>query len=226
MRYLLLVTLVLISSCNFKKTLLLPEINQAHITEVLDVSPIYLFYDVTKKDSVDLNRSNVITATNWLVNVDKRLTLGQVVPKIIPLQDKKRKAEIDKTENTKNYYTCNDLSIANLGFLDFTNTIYNTNAIVPNIAVPYGNAEEKRFIIDFINPRNMLIVNVFKDSIVQKSTLQNLIEDLENLPQDGSYEFFLNLNKNMSFQDYITLKSKLMAPNAWHGAINENEFIY
>lgn len=226
MRYLLLPLLFLSFSCNNKKTILLPEIVHSDVTEVLDVSPAYLFYDVTKTDSIELNRANLITTTNWLINVDKRLTLGQAIPRIVELQDKKRNAELHKNENSRNYYTCNDTSIQNLGFLDFTEVIYKTNYVLPNISDDYDNPREKRIIIDFRSIRDIKLVSIFKDSVILKSTLQSLIEDIEGLPQDAYYEFFLNINDNLNFQDYITFKSTLSKVNFPKMAINENEFIY
>ncbi len=65
---------LLIYSCGNEKILQLPEINHSDITEILDVSPAYLFYDETKPDSIELNRKNLIGTTNWQFNVDKRLT--------------------------------------------------------------------------------------------------------------------------------------------------------
>ncbi|MGC1630824.1 MAG: hypothetical protein WA749_01810 [Gelidibacter sp.] len=226
MKYLLLPLLFLTFSCNNEKTILLPEIVHADVTEVLDVSPIYIFYDETKTDSLELNRANLITSTNWLVNVDKRLTLGQIIPQIIVLQDKKRNAEAQKNENSRNYYTCNDTSIKNLGFLDFTNVIYKTNYVSPNISADYDNPREKRIIIDFKNARDIKLVSVFKDSIIKKSSLERLKEDIEGLPQDASYELFLNINDQLNFQDYITFKATLSKVNSSKVTINENEFIY
>lgn len=226
MKYLLLPLLFLTFSCNNEKTILLPEIVHADVTEVLDVSPIYIFYDETKTDSLELNRANLITSTNWLVNVDKRLTLGQVIPKIIVLQDKKRNAELHKSENSKNYYTCNDISIKNLGFLDFTNVIYKMNFVSPNISADYDNPREKRIIIDFKNASDIKLVSIFNDSIIKKTSLELLKEAIEGLPQDASYEFFLNINDDLDFQDYITFKATLSKVNSSKLTINENEFIY
>ncbi|HXJ97589.1 MAG TPA: hypothetical protein VNJ50_01975 [Gelidibacter sp.] len=227
MRRLLLFTLLVLAfSCNNERILLLPEIVNAEITEVHDVSPIYVFYDETKADSLELNRANLITSTNWLVNIDKRLTLGQVIPKIIELQDKKRKAEAKKSEHTKNYFTCNDTSIQNLGFLDFTKVIYKTNFVLPNISPDYENPREKRIIIDFRSPRDIKLVSIFKDSVIVKSSLPNLTADIEALAKDVSYELYLNINDNLSFQDYITFKSTLSKVNFPKMSINENEFIY
>ncbi|RZV67419.1 MAG: hypothetical protein EX254_02975, partial [Flavobacteriaceae bacterium] len=116
--------IILCLSCGRDRVILLPEIENAKITNVKDVSPAYLFYDEYKEDSVELNRKNLIITTNWLVNVDKRLTLKQALPSILKLQDKKRNAKMHKNENAKNYFTCNDTAIKNLGFLDFTDVFY------------------------------------------------------------------------------------------------------
>ncbi len=40
-------------SCGNEKVIQLPEINQSDITEVLDVSPAYIFYDESKPDSLE-----------------------------------------------------------------------------------------------------------------------------------------------------------------------------
>lgn len=226
MKYLMLPLVFLIFSCNNEKAILLPEIINADVTEVLDVSPIYIFYDETKTDSLELNRANMITSTNWLVNVDKRLTLGQIIPKIMILQDKKRNAEIHKSENSKNFYTCNDTGIKNLGFLEFTNVIYKTNNVLPNISPDYENSREQRIIIDFKSIGDIKLVSVFKDSIIKKTSLPNLKEAIEELPHNASYEFFLNINDQLNFQDYITFKSTLSKVNSSQVTINENEFIY
>ena len=48
-------------SCANEKTIQLPEINGAKITELQDVSAAYLFYDETQPDSLELNRKNLIS---------------------------------------------------------------------------------------------------------------------------------------------------------------------
>lgn len=226
MKHLTLFLILLSFSCQYEKSVLLPEIEDAEITEVADISPIYIFYDETKTDSLELNRNNVISTTNWLVNVDKRLTLGQVIPKIIFLQDKKRNAENHKKNNSKNYFTCNDTSIKNLGFLDFTNTIYKMNSIVPNVSSDYYNSKEKRMILDFKSSNDIKFVTLYNDSILKKSSIRTLQNDLNSLPKETVYDIILNLNDQLTFQDYITFKSTLSKIKSPNLTINENEFIY
>ena len=85
---LVLILLIICFSCGNDKVVLLPEISHSEITDIKDVSAAYIFYNETKPDSTELNRKNLISTTNWLVNVDKRLTLRQAIPYIQFLQNK------------------------------------------------------------------------------------------------------------------------------------------
>src|SRR5690606_26364139 len=120
----LFIILMFIFSCGKDKVVQLPEIDNATISEVNDISAVYIFYNENEPDSVELNRNNLISTTNWLFNVDKRLTLKQAIPQIKLLQEKRRNAQLHKNENAKNYFTCNDLSRKNLGFIEFTDVVY------------------------------------------------------------------------------------------------------
>ena len=51
MRIIYLLIFLCCLSCNNERVLLLPEIENAKTTEVLDVSPGYIFYDETQPDS-------------------------------------------------------------------------------------------------------------------------------------------------------------------------------
>lgn len=202
-------------SCGNEKVIQLPEVQQAKITEILDVSPAYFFYDETQPDSIELNRKNLIISTNWLFNVDKRLTLEQAIPKIKFLQDKKRNAKMHKNEAAKNYYTCNNTSIKNLGFIEFTDTNY----------------------IEETNPKNnsIIAINSLNDITVQHQDLKlseveinDLIIQLENnfSNSEDIIVLTLHLNKKLKFQDYITVKSKLQNLNFENVVIDNNEYIF
>lgn len=116
----LLIIVCIVFSFGNEKTIQLPEIEH---NEINDVSAAYLFYDEAQKDSVLLNRKNLISTTNWVVNVDKRLTLKQAIPNTKFLQEKNKNAG-HKNENAKNYFTCHDINNNNLGFVEFTDVVY------------------------------------------------------------------------------------------------------
>lgn len=202
-------------SCSNEKVIQLPDVQHAKITEILDVSPAYIFYNETHPDSVELNRKNLIISTNWLFNVDKRLTLEQAIPKIKFLQNKKRNAKMHKNEAAKNYYTCNDTSIKNLGFIEFTDVNY----------------------IEEINSKNHNIISVKslnditiqdKDLNVLRVSIDGLIIELETKFSSSKNHtvLTLHLNKQLKFQDYITVKNKLQNLTFKNVVINNNEYIY
>lgn len=220
MKHLYIVFLLLFLSCNNNKVVQLPEMEQADITEIIDVSPAYLFYDETKKDSIELNRKTLISTTNWLVNVDKRLTLKQAIPKIKFLQDKKRNAEIHKNDAAKNYYTCHDTSINNLGFIEFTNIYYKEKQPENH------NLKPNEYLMVCQTPLNIEVIGLDIDTL--KTTLVTFSKDLKRLfPSFNETKTLqLFLNKKLSFQDYIGIKSKLNKLKEEELIIANDEFLF
>lgn len=202
-------------SCGNEKVIQLPEVQHAKITEILDVSPAYIFYNETQPDSVELNRKNLIISTNWLFNVDKRLTLEQAIPKIKFLRDKKRNAKMHKNEAAKNYYTCNDTSIKNLGFIEFTDVNYIENTNPKNNSIITINSLND--IAIHHNDVKLLDVNI-DHLIIQLE--KNFNKNVENTV------LTLHLNKQLKFQDYITVKNRLQNLNFETIVIDNNEYIF
>lgn len=212
--------LLLFMSCGNEKIVQLPEISSSEITEILDVSAAYLFYDETKEDSVELNRRTLISTTNWLVNVDKRLTLKQALPKIILMQNKKRNAELHKNEAARNYYTCHDTSRNNLGFIDFTDVYYldkkpeDTDIELNNYQIIINSGTDIKIVSTEGN------MSMASDS----SLLQN-IEDLV-LKNNEPVTLHLFFNEDLTFQDYITFKSLIKHLNSENVIIANKEFVF
>ncbi len=201
--------LIFLFSCGNDKVLQLPEINHTEITEIIDVSPAYIFYDETKPDGVELNRKNLIISTNWLVNVDKRLTLKQAIPKITFLQNKKRDAQMHKNEAAKNYYTCHYKKINSLGFIEFTNVYYHEEAIEDYLADQ--------------NIKQHHVINFTSDGIFinDKSIKLRELKPLDSI----NSKVFLSFDKSMSFQKYIKYKEQLTQINSKELNIDKDEFI-
>lgn len=224
--YLLLVTVFL--SCNNERVLELPEIESAEITEVLDVSHAYIFYDETQPDSTLFNRKNLIGTTNWLVNVDKRLTLKQAIPHIQYLQDKRKKASMHKNEAAKNYFTCNDKSIKNLGFFEFTDVNYITDV---ELDENQNTGNHRTLLIHFFYDDNFTLNEFMGDEQVKS--------DKVNLKQHFNFKYFfpysrtnekisviLSFDKKMSFQKYISIREKMNYFINRKNVIVNEEFIY
>ncbi|WP_340154431.1 hypothetical protein [uncultured Winogradskyella sp.] len=236
MRLIYLLLILFCFSCNSERVLLLPEIENAEVTEVLDVSPGYIFYDETQPDSTLLNRKNLIITTNWLINVDKRLTLRQAMPHIKFLQDKKRNAEMHKNEDAKNYFSCSDTSIGNLGFLEFTDVNYELIHVSRDsirFHAAKSNLAETSVISELLTPESYLVIK--KEN---KADFENLISPILQQKKDSALAlpdenmkilgFSINIyfDKNLSFQDYISIKSKFEKLNTDKLKIITNEFIF
>lgn len=235
--YLLLVTAFL--NCNNERVLELPKIESAEITEVLDVSHAYIFYDETQPDSTLFNRKNLIGTTNWLVNVDKRLTLKQAIPHIQYLQDKRKKASMHKNEAAKNYFTCNETSIKNLGFVEFTDLNFLVDETPLSV---YGQVSQLYNDRIYLYPKikneesthgQKLIVEISQGSEIdlefKRFFLFEFTQKLESFYTKSSKEYLevgLLLDKKLTFQDYISIKSELAKLENDKIIIHTNEFIY
>lgn len=202
--------LILVFGCaDAEKTILLPKIQDAFVNELTDVSPAFIFFDTTKKDSLELNRKNLISTTNWLVNVDKRHNLNNAIPSIVLLQNKKRDAKMHKNDAARNYFSCNDISKQTLGFIDFTDVYYEfeaTNSYIGNLGIK--DSVHEKVVIEF-NPDN--VINIYYPSQHQLRFKGNLSEILEKevFKNTQSDMIYLAFNGNLSFQEYITAKRKI-----------------
>ena len=216
MRYFYFLALFILMGCSNEKSVILPEINNATITEILDVSPAYIFYDEAQPDSTLFNRKNLIITTNWLVNVDKRLTLKQVIPHIQFLQNKKRNAEMHKNKDAKNYFTCNDISINNLGFLEFTETnFYNKNSFKETENLCFITFESLKNVISFTTLD-------FKFEFSEEG-FDAALEVVYKEYDRSTVKIVLAFNNAMSFQDYITIKSEL---KSYKNIISNDELFF
>ncbi|APY09096.1 hypothetical protein BWZ20_12630 [Winogradskyella sp. J14-2] len=231
--YVLAITTFL--GCNNERVLLLPEIENAEVTEVLDVSPVYIFYDETQPDSTLFNRKNLIGTTNWLVNVDRRLTLRQAIPHIQYLQNKRKKESMHKNEDAKNYFTCNDTSIKNLGFLEFTDVNYKyvditNDSLNLQILEPSNDLYKK----GFVEHAYITISVVFdRDKTIEyKNRLLTFSDYISEIPKTEfpivalGFSLDLYFDESLTFQDYISIKSELSQIEREDIIVSPFEFIY
>lgn len=206
----------------------LPETTNKDITEVVDVSPVYMFYD-EETNSVEFNRKNMISTTNWLVNIDKRLTLKQILPHLQYLQEKRHGDGMHTNENAKNYFTCNNTDLKNLSFIEFTNVVYH-NETSENYFSKASNLSQNEALSLNINAKgdiSMLLLNNGNTLplIIKKSNIINTIKRITNENPD-IIELYINYDSNLSYQDYISFKTLLLDLKEDVSKISNNEFIY
>lgn len=180
----LLVTLSLFS-CN-KKEVLLPQANQTIEKEILDHSPIYMFFKVEGKDTiVDLNRKNSISSTNWIFNIDRRLPLEKVMPEISKLQAKKEASAHSKV-GAKNVFSYADTLHKNLAFVPFTNIEFSCNK------------PSKGELVYFYKNETF----TYKNQIFATKEFESLIERLTTLEL---YELNIGFDKKMNYGQFLSI---------------------
>src|SRR5690242_8405531 len=119
-KYILGIVLLFCVSCGNKEDILLPKSDRTIVKDIVDLSPIYIFFRTNGKDTLaEVNRKNSISTTNWVLNIDRRLPLKLVIPEVMKLQEKKRGDSAHKNELAQNFYSYADTVGKKLAFIPF-----------------------------------------------------------------------------------------------------------
>jgi hypothetical protein len=203
MKYFSLVILFVLLSCGNKEDILLPKSNVTIISDVVDHSPIYIFFRTKGKDTLaEVNRKNSIISTNWILNIDKRLPLRLVIPQVMKLQEKKRAEVAHKNELAENYYSYADSIGKNMAFLPFTKVYYKME-------------KPKSSFIVFFSKKNKIYVDGFSGSREELKHFLNSFKYKNKMIRFG-------FDENMSFETYIQNEIFIQSLKIE----NKEEFIY
>jgi hypothetical protein len=210
MKYFSLIILFVLLSCGNKEDILLPKSNVTAVSDVVDHSPIYIFFRTQGKDTLaEVNRKNSIISTNWILNIDKRLPLRLVIPEVMKLQEKKRTEVAHKNELAENYYSYADSIGKNMAFLPFTKVYY--------VMGEPANAGD--VIIRFSKGNDLVFVD---DEKIQKKELVSHVFSIAHIVQP---RIFLVFDKNISYGEYIQTKILVRKFDSYNDEVPK-EFIY
>jgi len=184
MKYCSLILLFILFSCGNKEDILLPKSNVTIVSNVLDHSPIYIFFRTKEKDTLaEVNKKNEIISTNWIFNIDKRLPLRLVIPEVMKLQEKKRNEVAHKNELAQNYYSYADSIGKNLAFLPFTK-------------VYYKMGKPKFSFVIFFSRKNKIFVD---GTLGTREELKQFLNSIKNKTKMIRFSF----DKDMCYGNYI-----------------------
>ncbi len=212
-------------SCK-KENVQLPKSNKTVLKDIQDHSPVYMFFRVKEKDTtVEVNRQNTISTTNWVFNIDKHLPLKLVIPEVMKLQEKKKNSSHTK-EGAIDVYSYADSIGKNLAFLPFTNVAYKYDKefskfyIIDNSKVYVGF---QNFSINF-NKENKITVD---GNDVERDELIDFLNDFVPFSSQGRMALLhLNFEKNLTYEQYIQNKILLNEIQSDSIAFSPIEFIY
>ncbi len=206
MKYCSLIILFILFSCGNKEDILLPKSNVTAVSDIVDHSPIYIFFRTKEKDTlVEVNKKNEIISTNWIFNIDKRLPLQLVISEVMKLQDKKRKEVAHKNDDAKNYYSYADSIHKNLAFLPFTEVVYKLE-------------KPKSGLVIFFDKHNEITVN---NVPVKRADLRKYLSSISN---ENSNVLQFCFAKNMTYGSY--LQNEIFIQSSVINKITKEEFVY
>lgn len=209
MKYFSLIFLFILSSCGNKEDILLPKSNVTIVSDVVDHSPIYIFFRTKGKDTLaEVNRKNSIISTNWILNIDKRLPLRLVIPEVMKLQEKKRGDSAHKNDKAENYYSYADSIGKNMAFVPFTKVYY-----------MMGKPLNGSFIFYFKKQSDLVLIENIK---IKKSEVLNYLYSFNFAVNP---KIFLLFDKNMSFEEYLQTKILIRELDTFNKEVPE-EFIF
>lgn len=206
MKYFILLVLILIISCGTKESVLLPKANVTVVADVVDHSPIYIFFRTKGKDTLaEVNRKNSIITTNWILNIDKRLPLRLIIPEVMKLQQRKREEKAHINENAENYYAYADTIGKNMAFIPFTNLYY-------KIEKPISRGI-------YFNKRNEILI---ENTVVERGKIKEFLS--RDVAKNKANNFTISFSKDLSFGTY--LQNKIFLVRLQVNSKNEEEYIW
>jgi len=187
--------IIALTSCN-KQELKLPRVHTQAVNKVYNNSAVWIFYTIKNKDTLaELNRNNSIQTTNWLFNIDRRLTLKQIYKPFRRLLEKRQKKSIHHVDGMKNYFSISDSIAKKVKFLPFN--LKTVTYALPNLKDSL-TLNVKFYKTNFILNDTTFLYPKLDWVITQKMKNNLYLKQIKFYYQD-----------NLSFEKYVFIKSKL-----------------
>ena len=214
----LIIVVFITLSCQ-QKSVQLPTLDVVGIQDTIyNNSKIWIFYNLHGNDTIaELNRNNSVANTHWIFNIDKRLSLKQVIPLIQQLQAKKEKPSMhDNGEISHSYYSYVDTVSNKLSLILFDSIEYVNKKSINRDSILKRDPFKHLFIE--CNTTDFFVNNVF----VEKEKINDFITK----QLDTSFlKINLSFDKNLSYQNYIHLKGLLQNIKNDSIIISKREYI-
>ena len=201
-----LAALVFLLQCTDKEVML-PVVAEGGIAETQNHSSIWIFYDPSGTESkAVLNKNNKLINTNWIFNIDRRLTMKEVIPLLRAMQEDRNKDSMHKKEGMVNFFSYADSKNERLSLVSFPETEF----VETTEASGFGHIERDTTLC-------VVPLRLFEDELRlgrmsgqadQISQMRAAFEDCE----DGKTRVVsLIYDEELSFQTYLETKVFLAA---------------
>ena len=189
------------------KDVKIPVNDNAGLHEVWNNSPVYILRDINGHDTLaDLKLGQTISTTKWLVAVDKRLTLKQLLPALQKLYKKRRKVSMHSDGKGQLYFTFMDsvqhkVSFVEATDLDLVPDIYTSQKYFEQY--PLADVEFKKIHL-YIHPDKIVLNDSIKfEPEISKQQLLNRIKSFEKPLDSIPKQLYLNFSTRTNFDRFL-----------------------
>lgn len=197
-------------SCQ-KQKVFVPQSDISLQTQVTNFTPVtFLYQEKDNNPVIEVKEKGLITQTEWIFEVDKRLPLKLVVPEIQRLQEKKIKKAEGKVLD--NYFTYMDTLAKQVAYMPFTQVSYQN----PSLQMEQ-NAEK----LDVkITREGLVFVN---EALLKNKSIVEYLQ--ENFPQN-QVTVYVAFDENLTFDKYLQTKLNLAKIKQENVRISTIEVVY
>jgi hypothetical protein len=227
MRYFFVALVFCLFACQEQKVNL-PQFDQTFISEIVDHSAIYFFYESENKDNnfLRINDHNRIGTTNWVFHIDKNLALKEVIPALNGFQEKRKNAEMHKKEGYEHYFSYSDSIKKAIAFCKFTVTNYAYNNYFSSLYVKENAAYHQDFELITVNFASESTVYINGELIDLPEVKSYILEYLDFQNSTNKALLYLNFEQKCSFGFYLKQYLAMQSLISENRLIASTQFIY
>ena len=206
--------LILLCQCSDKEVLL-PVVAEGGIPETQNHSSIWIFYDPSGQGSkAVLNKNNKLINTNWIFNIDRRLTMKDVIPLLQAMQSDRNKDSMHKKEGMINFFSYADsknerISLVNFPVINFVpaEEIGEFDAM-PDSGSKFSETDSKYCLIRVFIHEDYLRVNGKTFDMEEVGKIHSSTGPCE---EEKTEVFRLIYDEELTFQSYLKTRVLLAA---------------
>lgn len=192
-----------------KQEIQLPLNSNPGLSEIQNHSSIWIFRDSSEAGIVPrLNKNNKIINTHWIFNIDKRLTMNQVVPLLIEMQKNKNKPSMHKKGDLESYYSYADLSGKKISLLPFPQTKFitmDTDSLVQELSLTNNDLVILELTGKSLEMDNEIIAwDSIGDVLKRRKGASSIKKD-----ENKELVLILTYSGETLYQEYLSLKTLL-----------------
>ncbi len=218
-------------SCGKKTDIKVPVNDNPGLHEIWNNSPVYILFKTEGNDTIaDLKIGQTISSTDWLVAIDRRLTMKKLVGPIEKILKKRHKKSIHSDGTNKAYFTYMDSIQKKVSFVSFDSielmpSIYTSQTYYKKYFKTEENYNKTHIIVNkegiIINDTIQLKEPVDKQLLLN-TYLRHIVHRMKEKPNRVYLNFDLDLDYNR-FLNYYTFFKNNPPPK---GDISQRIFIF